>query len=58
MEALLFIQIDHMLIEACDRSDLIDVQSCRGANIDSNLHLILAHIHVRISIKKENGRKN
>jgi hypothetical protein len=46
-------QIDHMLIDVRHKSDLIDIRSYRGANIDSDHYLLKARIRARIS----NARK-
>ena len=48
-----FNQIDHLLIDARHLSNLMDVRSYRGANIDSDHYLIIARIRGRIS----NARK-
>ncbi|XP_073979057.1 uncharacterized protein [Rhodnius prolixus] len=51
-------QIDRILISARNRSDLQDVRSYRGANLDSDHYLVLARIHARISvIKCERGQR-
>ena len=42
-------QIDHILIDARHFSNLIDVRSYRGANIDSDHYLVVATISGRIS---------
>jgi hypothetical protein len=47
------IQIDHILIDARHCSELMDVRSYRGANIDSDHYLIISKIRSRIS----NARK-
>ena len=46
-------QIDHMVIDARHMSDLMDVRSYRGGNVDSDHHLVIAGMGARISnIKK------
>jgi hypothetical protein len=44
-----FNQIDHILIDVKHCSDLRDVRSYRGANIDSDHYLIISKIRSRIS---------
>ncbi|PNF17173.1 hypothetical protein B7P43_G09059 [Cryptotermes secundus] len=48
-----FNQIDHILIDVRHCSDLMDVRSYRGANIDSDHYLMISKIRSRIS----NARK-
>ncbi|CAK1599854.1 unnamed protein product [Parnassius mnemosyne] len=42
-------QIDHILIDGRHCSNLLDVRSRRGANIDSDHHLVVCKIRARIS---------
>jgi hypothetical protein len=44
-----FSQIDHILIDVRHCSDLRDVRSYRGSNIDSDHYLIISKIRSRIS---------
>ncbi|XP_054722371.1 craniofacial development protein 2-like [Uloborus diversus] len=46
-------QIDHVLIDARHSSDLIDVRTYRGANIDSDHYLIISRIRARLSNAKK-----
>ena len=46
-------QIDHLLIDRRHGSNLLDIRSYRGANIDSDHHLVVSRIRARIS----NARK-
>jgi hypothetical protein len=47
-------QVDHILIEARHRSDLLDVRAFRGANVDTDHYLIGSRIRARIvSYRKE-----
>jgi hypothetical protein len=51
-------QIDHMVIDARHMSDLLDVTSHRGGNVDSGHYLVIARMRARISnIKKLRGER-
>jgi len=41
-------QIDHMIIDARHMSDLLDVRSYRGGNVDSDHYLVIARMRTRI----------
>jgi hypothetical protein len=60
-DALTFNQIDHVLRDGQYVSDLLDVKTHRGANINSDHFLVLTCIQLRIStvkkLKGEKGRK-
>lgn len=45
-------QIDHVLTDRRHSSSVLDVRSMRGANIDSDHHLIRARVRCRISSKR------
>ncbi|CAG4965960.1 unnamed protein product [Colias eurytheme] len=45
-------QIDHILVDNRHYSNLLDVRSHRGANIDSDHHLVVCKIRARISRAK------
>ena len=51
-------QIDHMVTDARHMSDLLEVRSYRGGNMDSDHYLVIARMRVRISnIKKIRGKR-
>jgi len=51
-------QIDHMVIDARHMSDLLDVRSYRGGNVDSDDYLVIARMRAQISnIKKLRGER-
>lgn len=41
-------QIDHMLIDVRHKSDILDISTLRGPNIDLNHHLVWARVRTRI----------
>ena len=51
-------QIDHVLIDARHKSDLLDVRSLRGPNIDSDHYLVWARVRARISNASKGIRTN
>jgi len=51
-------QIDHMVIDARHMSDLLDIRSYRGRNLDSDHYLVIARMRARIAnIKKIRGER-
>jgi len=51
-------QIDHMIIDARQMSDLLDVRSYRAGNVDSDHYLVIARMRARISnVKKIRGER-
>jgi len=46
-------QIDHMVIDARHMSDLLDVRSYSGGNVDSDHYLVIARMIARISNVKK-----
>jgi hypothetical protein len=49
-------QIDHILIDSRHKSNLMDVRSHRGVNIDSDHYLVMSRIRVRLSSAKKVAR--
>jgi UDP-glucose 4-epimerase len=45
-------QIDHILIDKRQHSNIIDVQSFRGAECDTDHYLVVAKLRERISVSK------
>jgi hypothetical protein len=52
-DGVIFSQIDHLLTERTHESNLMDVKSYQGANIDSNYYLVIACLRARISNVKQ-----
>jgi len=51
-------QIDHMVIDVRHMSDVMDVRSYRGGNVDFDHYLVIARMRARIpNIKKIRGER-
>jgi hypothetical protein len=50
-------QIDHVLIDKRQHSNILDVRSFRGADFDTNHYLVVAKLRERISVGKR-ARQN
>ena len=51
-------QIDHMVTDARHMSDLLDVRSYRGGNVDCDHYLLIARMRARISSEENKGRED
>jgi hypothetical protein len=45
-------QIDHVLIDRRWQSNILDVQSFRGANCDTDHYLVVAKIRERLAVSR------
>jgi len=52
-DGITFNQMDHLLTERTHKSNLMDVRSYQGANIDSDQYLVIACLRARISNVKQ-----
>jgi hypothetical protein len=50
-------QINHVLIDKRLHSDILDVQSFRGADCDTDHYLVVAKLRMWISVSKQAGQK-
>jgi endonuclease/exonuclease/phosphatase family metal-dependent hydrolase len=50
-------QIDHVLIDARHNSNMMDVRSYKGANIDTDHYLVITRIRAKINTSKYNLNK-
>jgi hypothetical protein len=50
-------QIDHVLLDARHKSNMMDVRSYRGANTDTRHYLVIARIRAKINKSKYNLNK-
>lgn len=49
-------QIDHVLCDTRHATSILDVRTMRGANVDSDHHLVRARVRCRISSKRQTNR--
>jgi hypothetical protein len=50
-------QIDHILIDRKRHSSIIDVQSFRGANCDTDHYLVVEKVRERLAVRKQAAQK-
>jgi hypothetical protein len=50
-------QIDHVLIDRRQHSSMLDVQSIRGADCDTDRYLVVAKVRERLAVSKQVAQK-
>jgi hypothetical protein len=50
-------QIDHILVDGRRRSNILDVQSYRAADCDTDHYLVVAKVRERLAVNKQRSHR-